>query len=199
MAKVNVELTEEQLVTLRERSAVVGSTPLAIVEAANDVAFFFDLPLNQCAVLDEDRKRMAGDEGRIPSRREYTRSVISRRYVNLASSGRKLPKPLPPRTLAPDDPASESGRTTVNVPMRLKRFVDERVKELGHTKHVLTAAVDDVGSYFGSPPDQRRVLEGERAALSQQLGEELSHREHIRIILSEWVVTLTSEGGAGRT
>lgn len=199
MEKVNVELSPEQLRVARERAPVVGSTPLAIVEAAADCAFYFDLPLNQRVVLDEDRKRMTADEGGIPSRREYMRSVISQRYVSLASSGRKLPKPLPSRPLSPDDEAAESSRTTVNVPIRLKAFVTERLPELGHTKHVLTAALDDVRTYFASPPDQRRVLEGERAALTQALGEELSHREHIRIILSEWFLTLTSEGGKGRT
>jgi hypothetical protein len=196
MEKLTVELTPQQLAIARERAGVVGSTPHAIVEAAADCAFYFDLPLTLREALDKDRKSQHGPDGKPLTRRDYVRSVISRRYVDLVTSGRKLPKPLPSPVVSEGDT-----RTTVSVPLRLKGYVDERSKLLGSTKHVLTASLDDVATYFGSPPDQLRVLEGERALLSADLDTEepLPHREHIRIILSEWFISLTTGGGKGRS
>ncbi|WNZ66219.1 hypothetical protein QEG98_42125 (plasmid) [Myxococcus sp. MxC21-1] len=187
MGKVNVELTPEQILFASERTPVLGTVPAVIVEAVSDCAFYFDLPVDQRSALDAARRKTGA------LRRDYLRSILSRHYAELQTSGRVFPKPLPPPEFPSDFDPHGPTRTTVSVPFRLSNYIEEREVERPLVRHVLVEALDDIGTYFSAPPDQRQLLERERAALSKTLGEVLTHREHIRIILSDTARSLSGQ------
>ncbi|RKG67473.1 hypothetical protein D7V88_41090 [Corallococcus terminator] len=81
--------------------------------------------------------------------------------------------------------------------MRLKRFIDERMNEPAALKEadIASQALQDIGTYFDLPSDQRLVLESERRLLAKQVrslveDDEMTHREHLRAIFSDYVKAL---------